>query len=181
MQYEPNEQEKSYLAKVKQILGKDSGPVEVVDALAAIELPAKDDLSLNTLNIINSIDALNSEREDGDLEGGVSGNEAYDNAEKEIAAGILDHVNRILADIENNNWYMYKYSVDFVYSQLKDGAYSYRSTTQSIDAASREEADRQKEAMKKTVPKSYPNEPEFTLEDVRVSGQLVDARGNPVS
>lgn len=181
MEHKPNNQEKAYLAKVRQVINDNKEPVKTVDELAAIDVSSKEGFSLNTLNIINYIDGLDFEREDGELEGGGSGNEAYDRAERNIAMGILDKVTYILADIEKGNWYRYVYSVDFVYSQLKNGVYSYRSVTQSINATTREEAEKQKDKLKQAAPKAYLKEPGFTLEDVRISAELVDSNGKRVN
>jgi|GEM_PF-4467407 len=181
MRYEPNEQERTYLSKVKQVVSQNKEPLETVDELATLDVSNKNNFSLNTLNIINYIDSLEFEREDGKLEGGEDGSEAYDQAAHSIAMSILDKVKYILTDIEKGNWYKHRYSVDFVYSRLKDGVYSYRSTTQHIDAKTKEEAEQRRGELKQTVPKAYPKEPDFTLEGVRVSAELVDSNDERVN
>lgn len=175
-----NEQETAYINRAKDVIAQQKNAVETLDMLAALEMPSKDKLNLNTLTLINAIGELEHEREDGELDGGISDDESYDDAELKIATNILNYVKRILSDIEQENWYKQVFSISFVYSWLKDDDYLYKITERPLDVTTYEEAEKQRDALKPTLLKALPEDPNYTLEDVRIGVELVDSKNKPV-
>ncbi len=172
--------EQSYIQKVEDIIAQGKEPIETIGALASMNMPNLYGFSLNSLRIVSTIGDLDFERGDGELDA-FSGTDAeYRAIELRVATESLERINRYLSDIRTGNLYKQIFSVDFVYSRLKDGVYSYRNISRLIDSTTEEEANKQRDILKQGAPKVYANEPDFTLEDVRVSGRVVDSSNNPV-
>jgi len=168
------EQEIQFLHNIKSVLTKNADAVEIIDELAKLDKPSTDGLSVNTLTIIEYINNLEFEREDGELDGGSDDSEDYVTAELKIASENLQKIKSILTDIDNDNWYKQVFWAEFAYSYLQNGKYSYKVVNQKMDAKSADEAKQQKDEVKAKAPKQHPDDPNFKLEDVRVNVKVVD-------
>jgi hypothetical protein len=170
-----NDREKDYVNRVKDIANKQGNAVEVVDELAALEKPDPSDLSINTQALIESIDNLEFEREDGELDVSLESMD-WKETEQRIATEIVDNIKIILADIENGNWYKrVVLSIDLVYSRLQGEDFQYKTTHKTIKPTTLEDAEKQAAEIKASIPKAYPQDLSFTLEDVRIRDLIVDS------
>lgn len=168
-----NDFEKDYVKKVEETVNKHSNAVEAIDELAKIKKPNTDGLSLNTLIIIESINNLNWEREDGELDV-YTGD--WDAAELRIAKELLDNIKDILEDIEKGNWYRRAvFTIVLAYSKLQGEDYQYKLIKKRIEPSTLDEAEKLAAEIKASTPKAHPDDPSFTLEDIRVRDCIVDS------
>ncbi|MFO0862558.1 MAG: hypothetical protein U0516_02470 [Candidatus Saccharibacteria bacterium] len=172
-----NKLEKDYLDKVRKVISQNSDAVATVDALATITKPDTKGLSLNTVTAINFINELDFEREDGSLDVG-SDIDDYDATEEQIASEILHKVKQILSDIDKENWYKYRWFVKLVYSCLKGNDYTYKIIVKTIGKKTEQEATKEMDRLKKDASHTHPEASDYTLEDVRLSAELVDSHNN---
>lgn len=160
---------------------KQCSAVEIVDKLATIEKPNTKDISINTLTIIESIDNLEFEREDGELDVGIDEAGSWDENELRIATEIIDNIKMILEDVENGNWYKRSVSsLELAYSRLQGEDYQYKIIKKSIEPTTLEEAEMQAAEIKANISKIHPDDPSFTLEDIRVRDFIVDSNNNVI-
>lgn len=172
-----NEQERQYIQNVKSLVDKDTETITTIDELARLEKPSSDVISINTQCLIEYIDNLELEREDGELDGGAKD---YTGVEQRIAINNLQNVKRILVDIDKDNWYMQVFWAELAYSHLKDGEYTYKLVNEKMNAQTVQEAEKEKDQVRTKARKQHPDDPDYSLEDVRVKVEIVDGVGKIV-
>jgi hypothetical protein len=176
-----DKQERDYIEKVKSILSKGKGAVEVIDELATLKQPDLEGLQLNTTILIGEITDLEFERNDGELEMAGDDNETYEEAELRVATALLNNIKAILADAEKENWYkLQAYAIKIAYSRLEKDNYLYEVIEKAIDPTTPEEAEKLLVEMKPTIPKEHPDKPGFGLEYAEVLARTVDSNGKVV-
>ncbi len=171
------EQESHYIQKVEQTIGQETDAVKTICELTRLKKPSPDELSVNTQSLIEYVDNLELEREDGELDGGA---DDYDAIEQRIASDNLENIKRIVSDIKNGNWYQQIFWAELAYSNLQNDKYLYKLVHQKMDAKTSKEAEREMNEAKEKASRQHPDDPDFLLEDVRVNVEIIDSNGKPV-
>lgn len=175
------DQELQYIQDVSAIVnGDDSNAVNIIDELAKLDKPDAKEQSVMTASLIEYIENLEFEREDGELEGGMA-DDSYDQREQEIANNNLKNIKRIVSDVEKENWYKQVFWVEILYSNFQNPDHSYaKSVNHRLEATSIKDARKQKDEIYAAAPKQHPDDPDCTYEDVRINIEIVDSNGKRV-
>lgn len=174
-----SKQEQAYFTKVKGIINKGGEPLEIIEELVAVTVPNTDTshFNLNVLTFFGYMCGLEWDYNTGEQYNGFTGEENEHNQ----AAGVISDIKQILSDIDNGNEYKEVFTVELAYSRLKDGEYLYEIIQKPIDATTRKEAFKQRDNLKQSTTKTYPKDPSFTLEDVRLIVELIDSKNKRVT
>ena len=172
-----NEQENKYISNVKAILSKSTDSVLMIEELVNLDLSGAGtaNFSNNTTVILRTLFEITMPSFDDFLEGMGSEEEQTKACDK--CTRLFE---KAIEDLENNNLYIHKYSIELAYSKLVDQEYTYKLVRHQIEANTLEEAISLKTQLRNGAPKKHPEDETYTLEDDRLKSAIIDSKNNVV-
>ena len=131
-----------------------------------------------------AMEAVRDIAESGDLLTVIKPHDSNHNPFQDAAAGFqIPVLHDIIASsgfhiIAKENWYKYRWFVKLVYSCLKGNDYTYKIIVKTIGKKTEQEATKEMDRLKKDASHTHPEASDYTLEDVRLSAELVDSHNN---
>lgn len=167
--YHENMNEKQFLNSVVKCVGKSADTEQIAEDLMAINCRDMHGYSKNGQVLARYISDFQFDWD----------NEAYDTNKKKLLDAV-DRIKQIFTDTKAGNLYQSVFSAELAYSRLVDGDYQYKIVNHKLRAETKEQAENEANEIKRNTNKVHPEDPSFTLEDVRIREQIIDQKGNSI-
>lgn len=163
-----NDEQQNYLDSVNRAIRVSDDPTQQADAIIELPTPKTTNFDINAQELVEFIEEFKFDWDNFDVEDGSS----------KFASESMQKMSQIINDTEKGNQYHRTFKAELAYSKLVDDKYAYKIITQSMSSKTIEEAKTEKDEIRHNISKTHPDEPDFTLEDVRVKVDIIDQNGN---